>query len=175
MHNYASTAARSSMIRTTDIIQTLRNTHLLIELLRLVKCCQTSDLVEPCNRMRMRCDMGFISSQGESLPPQDGITGESLHPGSHSILWHRYGGPRHEIGDSLITLHFVWNTVLVMLVHQLWLWLAATHRLCSGPNLISVLIYCPIDWSLSHWCRIWSPNVLMMMSVVSAWFHQSHA
>ena len=44
------------------------------------------DLTEPCNRMRMRCDMGFISSQGESLPPQDGMTGESLHPGSHSIL-----------------------------------------------------------------------------------------
>ena len=30
--------------------------------------------------MCMRCDMGFISSQGESLPPQDGMTGESFHP-----------------------------------------------------------------------------------------------
>ena len=75
------------MIRTIEIIQTLRNTHLFKELLRLnCQVLSNSDLTEPCNRKRMRCDMhgihfipGGITSSGRN---DWGVTpsGGSFHP-----------------------------------------------------------------------------------------------
>ena len=96
-----------------------------------------------------------------------------LGPRISRIIW--VWGPRHEIGDPLITLHFVWKINIKVMVYSIY---CASHVSTSAVTMVScytgfvliqtwsvfkLLLECPIDWSLRHWCRTWSP----MMSVVS--------